>query len=57
MNGYMYFLAGHTLSARAEAQPRRQDHPGEPLTSGRAIGLGLLLPLATLVTTYAALTG
>lgn len=52
MNGYMWFHASRSLSSQSEHPPRR-----EPRTWRPDAALGLLLLLATLVMTYAALTG
>jgi hypothetical protein len=58
MNGYLWFYAAHAhaIRAREASQPVRQHHKPEPRTSRSATVFGLLLLLATMVTTYAALT-
>jgi hypothetical protein len=53
MNGYLWFYAGR---ARTTSPPVRQHHKPEPRTSRSATVFRLLLLLATMVTTYAALT-
>ncbi len=53
MNGYLWFYAAR---ARTTSPPGRQHHKPEPRTSRSATVFGLLLLLATIVTTYAALT-
>lgn len=57
MNGYLWFYAAHAHAIRAHeaSRPVRQHHKPEPRTSRSATVFGLLL-LATVVTTYAALT-
>ena len=58
MNGYLWFYAARAQAARAHtaSRPVRQHHEPEPRTSRSATAFGLLLLLATMVTTYAALT-
>jgi hypothetical protein len=58
MNGYLWFYAAHAHAIRGHeaSRPVRQDHKPEPRTSRSATVFGLLLLLATIVTTYAALT-
>ena len=58
MNGYLWFYAAHAHAIRAHeaSQPVRQHHRPEPRASRSATVFGLLLLLATMVTTYAALT-
>lgn len=58
MNGYLWFYAAHAhaIRAREASQPVRQHHKPEPRMSSRATLFGLLLLLASMVTTYAALT-
>ena len=59
MNGYLWFYAARAQEVRARTTPPhvRRHHKPEPRTSRSATVFGLLLLLATMVTTYAALTG
>ena len=59
MNGYMWFYSAraHTVNSRARSHPVRQQRKRESRTSVTATAFGLLLLLATLVTTHAAMTG
>jgi hypothetical protein len=58
MNGYLWFYAAHAhaIRAREASHPVRQHHRPEARTSRSATVFGLVLLLATMVTTYAALT-
>ena len=58
MNGYLWFYAARVqeVRARGASGPVRQHHKPEPPASRSATVFGLLLLLATMVTTYAALT-
>jgi hypothetical protein len=59
MNGYMWFYTAHAQAARARAasQAAWRPHRPQPQTSRRAAALALVLLLATVMTTYAVLTG
>jgi hypothetical protein len=56
MIGYMWFCA-HMAQVRAGSKSVQQQHVREPRASWRATTLGVLLLLATVITTYAAVTG
>ncbi len=59
MNGYLWFYAAHAhaIRAREASQPVLQRDQPQRRTSRGATALGLLLLLAIMVTTHAALTG
>jgi hypothetical protein len=59
MNGYMWFYSAraHGVSSRARSHAVRQHRKRETRTSRRVTALALLLLLATVVITHAAMTG
>ena len=59
MNGYMWFYSAraHTVNSRAQSHPVPQHRKRESRTSVTATAFGLLLLLATVVITHAAMIG